>query len=174
MAAARTFSDENRARLRELHAAGRSCRQIADDLGFSPATISKYARDLGLVFDRAQTDLATRARSIDLLESRQLLAQKMLQIGHDQLDATERPFLAFNFGGKDNTYSEHRMPRPPVDAVRSMVTTAAIAFDKASKILDKANPGLEVAEGILDAAASAFEAAASRLRAEEADAGGDA
>lgn len=150
MAQARTFTEENRARLVELHSQGKSCRDIAAEMGFSPATISKHAKALGLEFDRAQTDLATRAHMIDLRASRYLLAQKMLTVGHELLDGVDSPYLVYNFGGKSNTYREHLLKRPPVDAQRSMVTTAAIAFDKASKLIDGTTEGSTEADSVLD------------------------
>ncbi|WP_440708811.1 helix-turn-helix domain-containing protein [Herbiconiux sp. YIM B11900] len=165
--ATQTFTEENRARLVALHGEGKSCREIATALGFSPATISKHAKALQLDFDRSQTDLATRARVIDLAEQRTLLAQKMLVVGHELLDTVDKPFIVFNFGGKSNTYREHLLPRPTPDAQRSMVTTAAIAFDKATRILEKSNGGLETAEGVLDKLAEGFKAAAEQYRTPE-------
>lgn len=61
------------ARILELHAAGRSRNQIADELGVARATVSKHVQDAGLTFDRTATEEATRARRADLLERRSRL-----------------------------------------------------------------------------------------------------
>lgn len=47
----------------------------------------------------------------------------------------EAPSVIYNFGGKDNTYNEKQVSRPPVADQRQLATIAAIALDK-HKMLD--------------------------------------
>jgi hypothetical protein len=56
----------------------------------------------------------------------------------------------YSFGGRDNTYEEHKLDRPPVEVVRNAVTTAAIAFDKATRVLELSPDGLNESLSVLD------------------------
>ena len=156
-----------RAEALALHAAGLSCRGIADALGFAASTVSKWAKREGLSFDRSKTDLATRAHTIDLAESRMLLTQKLMVVAHAEVDSLTHPYLVFNFGGKDNTYEEHTLAVPPVEVKRSVFMMAGVAFDKSTRILEKDNGGLDEAVGTLDTLAAGFAAAADALRAQD-------
>lgn len=163
----RTFDKQKRARARELFDEGFGCNAIARELDVSASTISVWAKENDLRFDRSQTALAVRANTIDLAEERTLLAKKMLQAAHDALDSLDEPFLVYSFGGKENDYNEHELERPTVDAQRQIMTTAGIAFDKVTRILEKSDPGLEGAIGVLDALSAGFSNMADKYRAEE-------
>jgi transposase-like protein len=112
--------------------AGKSCRQAARDHGVSAASVSKLAKDAGVngAFKRSQVKEAVEARAVDIRAERQATSARFLRKCNEFLDRTERPHLAFAFGGRDNTYNEHLLDEPPVDALRSLLTAAAIAFDK--------------------------------------------
>jgi len=168
------MNEETRAKARELFAAGTSRNRIARELDLDPATVTRWAQSEGLEFDRSETEMATRARTIDLAEARVRLAQKMVVAAEDMLDRLDAPFLVYNFGGKDNTYVEHVLESAPVEVVRNAVTTAGIAFDKVTRIVEKDNGGLEGTLGVLDALAGNLAAAAERLRAEGETPAGDA
>jgi predicted transcriptional regulator len=145
--APRTFDAK---RAQTLYEDGHGCNAIARELGCSPSTVSKWAKESELKFDRSQTALAVRAHVIDLAEARTLLAQKMAVAASDLLDSLDGKYLVYSFGGRDNTYNDHELDRPPVEVIRNAVTTAAIAVDKASKILEGINPGQSEALSILE------------------------
>jgi hypothetical protein len=136
--ATRTFSEEHASRARGLYEQGLGCNAIAKALGFAPSRISKWAKDAGLSFAREQTATAVRARSVDLAALRLELATEMGMAAKELLSARQQPYLVYAFGGKENEYNEHELDRPPVEVVRSIVATAGIAFDKASKYLEGA------------------------------------
>lgn len=159
MAARGTF-DSKRAQAKELYDEGYSCNAIAQKLDASPSTVSRWAKTEGLSFDRSQTALAVRAHTIDLAADRLLLAQKMVQVASDVLDSLDGEYLVYSFGGQENLYSEHLLDSPPVEVVRNAVTTAGIAFDKASKVLEKSTEGLTGAHSLLDSLATGFAKAA--------------
>lgn len=92
LARAKPVTAEELGRLRELHGAGLSCRQIAKEMGRTPATISKHAAELGLKFDRAQVKEATAARSADLAAIRVLVSGEFLMIAQ-QINAHVRQLL---------------------------------------------------------------------------------
>jgi transposase-like protein len=158
-----TFEGKH-AQARELYEEGYSCRAIAEKLGHSPSTISRWAKDEGLRFDRSQTDMATRAHTVDLAAARMELTQKLMVSASDALDSLDRPWLVFNFGGKENTYEEHYLDEVPVDARVKVHTLAGIAIDKATRILEKDNGGLEQAIGTLDLVGKTLTAAAEAYR----------
>ena len=124
------FTDAERARIRELHAQGMSSRAIARELGRSQGAVSKNAAAMGLSFDREQTKAATAAMVADSAALRAQTSRRFLVKAGGLLDQMDQPFTAFNFGGKDNTYNEHEFEHPPVDALKSLMQSAAIAFDK--------------------------------------------
>lgn len=148
---ARTFDPK---RAQALYEDGHGCNAIARELGCAPSTVSKWAKEAGLAFDRSQTALAVRAHVVDMAETRTLLAQKMAVAASDLLDSLDGPYLVYSFGGRDNDYNEHTLDRPPVEVVRNAVTTAAIAFDKATKVLELSPDGLAESLSVLDRVAS--------------------
>jgi hypothetical protein len=129
---------------------GFGCNAIARKMGIDPATVSHWAADVGLKFDRSQTALAVRAHTIDLAETRVDLAKKMAQVASDMLDSLDGEYLVYSFGGKENDYNEHTLDRPPVEVIRNAVTTAGIAFDKATKVVEATPEGLRGAESLID------------------------
>lgn len=78
------------------------------------------------------------------------LAEEMSLAAMELLKARNDKYLVYNFGGKDNTYEEHTLERPPVDVIRNAVTTAGIAFDKATKVVEQTPEGLRGAESLID------------------------
>lgn len=117
--------------LRDIKAGGPR-NLIARAHGVSPGTVTGIAKAEGLTgaFDRSQTKSATEAAVADNKARRAATSRRFLDKCNDLMDRMDRPHLAFAFGGKDNTYNEHQLPEPPVDALRSLMTAAAVAFDK--------------------------------------------
>ncbi len=64
--------------IRTLHAQDIACKEIARRLGRSPSTISKAAKRLGLLFDRARTQQATQAKRVDAKARRAQLSLDLL------------------------------------------------------------------------------------------------
>lgn len=141
-------------------------RAIAEELGVSRSTVSRWAKEEGLAFDRARTAQAVAAQSIDLAAARTRLAEKMSQRAEELLDSLDKPYLVYSFGGRDNTYSEHTLKRPPVEVVRNAVTTAGITFDKLSRIVEK-DPDVTGAHSVVQSLEAGILAAAAVLRAPE-------
>lgn len=137
-------------RARELFDRELSCRAIAKELGVAPSTISRWAKSEGLEFDRAATQAAVKAHTVDLAAVRIRLATKMAAAAEDMLDRLDDPYLVYNFGGKDNDYNEHTLDEAPVEVRRSTVVTAGIAFDKLTRIVDaEQDPGERSAKSML-------------------------
>ncbi len=96
----------------------------------------------------------------DLAADRLLLAQKMMVIAHEALDQLDAPYLVYNFGGRDNSYEEHLLDSAPMEVRHAAMRLAAIAFDRATKVLEKTSDGLVSAHSLLDSLASGFARAA--------------
>jgi predicted transcriptional regulator len=161
-------------RARELYDEGHSCRAIANELGVAPSTISRWASNDGLKFNRSQTALAVRAHTVDLAAARIELAQMMAVAAREGLEELDRPFLVYSFGGKDNTYEEHLLDHAPQDVRNLAQRTAGIAFDKLTRIVEHDNSGLDETVGMLDTLADGFRAVADQLRATTPDQDDDA
>lgn len=163
------LTDAERARILDLHAQGLSRNAIARETGRGAATVSRTLAAAGRTMDRSSTKQATEARQIDLAASRVELAQKMMQRAHTILDGLDGPYTVYNFGGKDNTYNEHTFTTPPIEVQRNALTTAGIAFDKATRIVEAPKDGADV-----DAVKAALVDFAAQLYQEgEADVGED-
>ena len=62
---ARPVTNEDRKAVRRFHAQGKSLRAIAREIGRSPVTVGRIAKDAGLSFDTRPTESATRAKQQD-------------------------------------------------------------------------------------------------------------
>ena len=165
--AAATFREEKGARALELYKKGYGCTAIARELDVSPATVSRWAKDEGILFDRSQTAMAVRAHTVDLAEDRLLLARMMVVNAVDSIQMLDEPFEVFNFGGKDNDFNSHILDSAPMDARRSAQVIAGVAFDKATRVIEKNNGGLEQALGTLDLVADVLKSAVRQYEAED-------
>ena len=166
MAQSAERSHPKRAQFRKLHAAELSASAIARELGVAKSTVSRWARAEGLSFDRSKTAEATAAKSIDLAAARTRLAEKMAARAEQLLDSLDGKYTVYNFGGKDNTYNEHELDKPPVEVIRNAVTTAGITFDKLSRIVEK-DPDVSGAQSVVQSLEAGILAAAEVLRAPE-------
>ena len=155
MAPRETFQGGKRAH--ELHGLGMSCNAIAKELGVGAATISRWAKKAGVSFDRSSTELAVRARVLDMADSRTLLTQKMLLVAHEALDNLDGPYLVYSFGGAENVYSEHLLDTPPIEVTRTAQTIAKEAFIAATKALEKTDDGIVGAISLVDRILDKFE-----------------
>lgn len=160
------ISDDQKTEVLTLHAQGLARNEIARRVGISAGSVTNICRDAGLTFDRSETKHATEARQVDLAAGRIRLAEKMLAASEAMLDDIDGEYLVYNFGGKDNTYTEHLLDSAPVEVKRNIITTAGITFDKLTRIVEKSDTGLEQAVGVLDTLAEGFRAAADIYRSE--------
>lgn len=71
------------------------------------------------------------------------LSEELLRQAERLTRSLEEPHVAFNFGGKDNTYNEREMSRPDTKAAQTIMTTVAIALDKHAMLL-RLDAGSEV------------------------------
>lgn len=131
----RPVVDDDRTRIRELHAQGLSRNAIARTLNRSGRTISVLAAELNLSFDRAATAAATAARKADLEEKRVILAEALTD---DALRLTAQiwePAVIHSFGGKDHTYAMKEIPEPLPADKRALMAAATAASAQALRLV---------------------------------------
>lgn len=116
-------TDDERAQIIALIESGASCQAVAEQAGRSPDTISRIAKSIGWTFGHTNAARAREARSAYSAEKRAELAARITEEVERLLDDLRKPHLAFNFGGKDNTYEEHQLDEPPVEAKRALMQT---------------------------------------------------
>lgn len=124
------WTEQDGEQLRELHATGKSLHAIAKTMNRSKHTISRRAAAAGLTWDRTRTRTATTALKDDAKQRRARLSLLLLQRAEELLQQMDQPFLAFSFGGRDNTYTEHQLDRPPPGDIRNLMNAVGIAISK--------------------------------------------
>jgi transposase-like protein len=103
--------------------AGMARNEIARKHGVSSSTVTLIAREFDLNFDRSMTKRATEAKVADAAALRAEVSLLFLAKAKELLGDLDRPFLAYSF-------AEHMLDRPPDGAIRNLMTSAAVAFDK--------------------------------------------
>ena len=151
MTAGRPVTVEQRARAIELIQQGVARNAIARELMLAPSAITRIARDEGLTFERAtMTASAVAARQADLKARRVELIDELVSKAQDHLARVDQPFVAFNFGGRDNDYNEHELPAPPPAEVLNLHRAASIALKDARELIrDDDDQGVAEAESML-------------------------
>ncbi|GAA1915216.1 hypothetical protein GCM10009775_04560 [Microbacterium aoyamense] len=151
MAQGRPVEAVVRARAIRLIGEGMPRNAIARELGIAPSSVSGIAKDEGLTFDRATaTASATAARAHDLKVRRLELIDELFAKAADHLVAIDQPFLAFNFGGKENTYEEHTLDRAPTGDLLNLHRAASLALKDARELIhDDDDEGVAEAESML-------------------------
>lgn len=151
MAQGRPVEADVRARAIELIGSGLPRNAIARELQIAPSSVSKIATEEGLSFDRAnQTASATAARQHDMKVRRLELIDELMSKAADHLVAIDQPFLAFNFGGKENTYEEHTLDRAPTGDLLNLHRAASLALKDARELIrDDDDQGVAEAESML-------------------------
>lgn len=149
--AAKPITDEERHRVRELHAAGLNRNAIAKELGRSGSTISKIAERLGLSFDRTAVKAATEARVADAKARRAQLMNELLDDAERLRSQLFAPTTIHSFGGKDHTYNSRSVDQPLFKDQRDIMqaTNTAITASLRLDLHDTDNQGLAAVDAWL-------------------------
>lgn len=151
MAQGRPVQADLRERAIVLIKSGMPRNAIARELEIAPSSVSRIASEEDLSFDRAtQTASATAARQHDMKVRRLELIDELMSKAADHLVAIDQPFLAFNFGGKENTYEEHTLDRAPTGDLLNLHRAASLAMKDARELIrDDDDQGVAEAESML-------------------------
>lgn len=144
------ISDAKRDEVLNLFDQGLSRNDIARRTGISAGSVTNICTAAGRAFDRSATKRASEARTIDLAAARLEFASEMSLAALELLRTRDKPYLVYAFGGRDNVYREHELARPPVEVVRNIVTTAGIAFDKATRVVENPIEDTAAVDSMLD------------------------
>lgn len=77
------WTDDDTATMIALHGEGKSLHHIAEVIGCTKRTVSKYAEIEGLDWDRSRTEAATVARTVDARARRQAAADRIWALFDD-------------------------------------------------------------------------------------------
>lgn len=134
--AAFPWTDQLDQQLRDLAADGTPIRQMAERLGTSKSVVDRRLKTLGVTLDRSRTEAATRAHTLDAKARRAALQLSLLGDAERLRQQLWQPTIAFNFGGKDNTYNEHQLDKPPFADQLKIMQATGIAVDRSLKLAD--------------------------------------
>lgn len=148
----RPVTDQDYEDVRRLHAAGLSRNAICKETGRSGRVVSRIAAELGLSFERSEaTRAATEAKKTDARTRRAALALALLDDAERLRRQLFSPMVAFNFGGKDNTYEEHQIPEPTPRDKRDLMQAIGTAIDRSVRLDEyDAGTGLPQALSLLE------------------------
>jgi hypothetical protein len=153
----RRLIEQHGPRIRELAAAGVSRNDIAKDVGISTGSVTAVAKAIGVSFDRTATAPAVEARRLDCKARRVALSERLLDEAEGILDQLHKPFKAFAFGGRDNTYNEAMLDRPPTGDIRNLVQAASTAIGRHIDLTKHdADTGVEAETSLLAALGAAL------------------
>jgi transposase len=157
------------ARARELHALGWSCNAISKELGFSPSTISRWAKREGLNFDRTKTAVAVAAHRLDRAAARADIIDRMYKRSAKVLDRLEADKYTYRISSEfgSNLVSDDA---PPSGDEKNLAASLAIYVQNATKLetID-AGTGVEKVHSVLDSLAAGFAAAAANYVPDDGD-----
>jgi hypothetical protein len=170
--AAHPVTDAERDRVRQLHAAGRGRNEIALELDRSAGIVSKIAKQLGLSFDRAVTRAATAAKVADAKAKRARLMHDLLADAEQLRRQLFAPCKVHAFGGKDNTYNEAALERPPFRDQRDIVQAVSVAVNASLRLdLHDGDAGADEARSMIGALAAGLQVAYEQMQSAPDDSG---
>lgn len=122
--------DTRAAIIADLNDENGSTHDIAQRHGVGQASVSRIAKAAGIAVDRSKTKNATEAKAADNARDRVNLSARFLAEAHAALDDLHEEHTVFAFGGRENSYNEHTLPKPPTGDKRNLMIIAATAADK--------------------------------------------
>lgn len=150
-AAHRPVDDLTRVKIQDAARDGsRSRNSIAREFSVSGETVTRICGEVGITFDRSKTEAAVRAHAVDIAEERSLLVKEMIAEAREELDLLNAPYLVWSFGGMDGNIHSHLLDSAPMDVRNVAMRSAAIAFDKATRVVER-DPDTSGAKSVLSA-----------------------
>lgn len=126
MPRAKPITDEERALVRQWHAAHVSRNEMCKRLGRGGKTVSRIAAEEGLSFDRTGSlAVATAVKKADAADRRARLQVDSLEAAERLLLQMFSPAKVYNFGGKENTYEERTHDEPTFRDKRDIANAMA-------------------------------------------------
>lgn len=133
--ASRPVGDDDRDRVRQLHAQGHTRNEIARQTGRSGRTVSRLAAEMGLTFERGdQVRAATAARKVDAKARRAALSVALLEDAERLRRSLWEACTVYNFGGKDNTFNQALVDQPSFRDQRDIMAAVVTASNGSLKL----------------------------------------
>lgn len=123
---ARRFEDSERARMIDLHAAGKTLGQVARALGRPESTVSDHAKKAGLSWDRSLTAEAVQARVNVMKERRLEIAERLVADVPRLMDRAWSEHHYYERGA--DTMIPVTLPLPPSRDVRDYYSSVSLAL----------------------------------------------
>lgn len=136
MTTRRPWTQQDDDTLTALNADGISLTECARRMERSKGPVSRASQRLGLTWDRTRTAVATQAAVTDAKARRAALQLSLLGDAERLRQQLWQPTIAFNFGGKDNTYNEHQLEQPTFTDQLKIMQATGIAVDRSLKLAD--------------------------------------
>lgn len=160
----RPIDDNDRRRVRELHAAGKSRNDIAREIRRSPSTVSKIAAacEPPLSFDRAaEVAAATAVRTADLADRRAALARTLHNDAERLRAQLWQPTVYGEFAGKDGKWQQIHLDQPRFADQRQIIGATATAIQQSLRLAPvEGGEGSEQVRSMLGALGDALTQAA--------------
>ena len=157
------ISDDERRRIRELHAAGMSRNAIARSIGRSYAGVTRVCQEMGLDFDRSKTAVAVESAQIDAKARRLQLQMDLLEDAGKLRAQLWEPTELHAFGGKDNTHNSVLLEEPVFRDKRDIMGAASMAVTAALRLDSHDTGGSESAKSVIAALAAGLGVVADQL-----------
>lgn len=137
--------------LLKLHAEGKSLHAIAKAMTRGTSTIHTHAKRLNLSWDRSGVVAATMARVVDAAALRTALELELLEDAARLRKQLFAPTTAYNFGGRDNTFSAQKLKQPSAKDQLDIMRATTLAVQHSLKISEHdVDAGTGAAIGMLD------------------------
>ena len=130
------LTDEDRERIRELHAEGLSRNGISVVTGFRRDDVSTAAEEMGLKFNSKVTETATRAIAEQNYERRALLMRMQMDEALTLQRRMFEPVVQGQFGGRDNTWNEVELEEPTYADKLRIQQTISGALNNVLKLME--------------------------------------
>jgi hypothetical protein len=128
-------TDDDRRRIRDLHAQGLGRNDIAREMKRSGATISKVAAELGLSFERGpEVEAATQARVADAKAKRAELMNTLLDDAERLRAQIWEPHEYIDHGGRDYVEARWTQEEPTSADKLKLMQAATIAIDRSLRL----------------------------------------
>lgn len=161
------ITDDERQAIRDGHAAGKSCNEIARELERSASTVSRAARELGLSWDTSRSAAATEAKQASNRARRARLVARMYDRADaimDRLEADQFKLVGVSKDGlaHTNLIDSDAIPGAEERALFGMVVNALNGAARLEAV-DAADAGATEGKGILGRLDEALQATYAQL-----------
>lgn len=157
-------TDQDRAHVRQLHAAGKGRNEIARETGLSAGTVSGIAENLGLSFDRSTVIAATEARKADNAARRAALVSRCYQRAEQILTRLEADSFRTLVKGEYGRESPDDLDFVPPQEEKALAQALGTHLANAARLEQvDGDGGLDQAKSVIGSLADGLAAVAAAL-----------